>query len=292
MIHWAHSEKMRGIHRRYRLMMNEGMATRECGDDPPHCPSAAVSHKAARAWATHDAGNGKEARERYTYSKGASLCPRNDPRRPPCGHNKRCHDDMCRMRVHSHHAAGERCQCEDADAPLQPSVRLIRRQLCTVEEPRQERPVPETPTRRMGGRLASAQTMTRSRPIQTLLLLWVLYCVQGLPFGFQSKSLPLLLRERGFTLRHIGYANLLSMPWTCKFLVSPFVDRWGASSSWGRRRVWILPMQCCLIAACLLAAAIFVRDPQRHCCPQALFIHSYSHGASQHCRKASSCSCP
>ena len=48
----------------------------------------------------------------------------------------------------------------------------------------------------------------------TIVLLWVLYFVQGLPFGFQSKSLPLLLRERGFDLRHIGYANLLSLPWT------------------------------------------------------------------------------
>jgi hypothetical protein len=95
----------------------------------------------------------------------------------------------------------------------------------------------------------------------TLVVLWVLYFVQGLPFGFQSKSLPLLLRERGFTLRHIGYANLLSVPWTCKFLVSPFVDRWGVGSPWGHRKIWILPMQCCLIVACLLAAAIFVRWP-------------------------------
>ena len=103
--------------------------------------------------------------------------------------------------------------------------------------------------------------------MQTLVLLWVLYCVQGLPFGFQSKSLPLLLRERGFTLRHIGYANLLSVPWTCKFLISPLVDRWGATSPWGRRRIWIVPMQCCLIVACLLAAAIFVRDAPCTPCP-------------------------
>eukprot|EP01046_Picozoa_sp_COSAG06_P059835 COSAG06_NODE_12513_length_1371_cov_1.260220_1_plen_259_part_00 len=95
----------------------------------------------------------------------------------------------------------------------------------------------------------------------TLVVLWVLYFVQGLPFGFQSKSLPLLLRERGFTLRHIGYANLLSVPWTCKFLVSPFVDRWGVGLPCGHRKAWILPMQCCLIVACLLAAWIFVRWP-------------------------------
>ena len=40
-------------------------------------------------------------------------------------------------------------------------------------------------------------------------LLWLCYFVQGLPFGFQSKSLPLLLKEQGYTLRQIGYANVL-----------------------------------------------------------------------------------
>ena len=135
----------------------------------------------------------------------------------------------------------------------------------------------------MGGAAGSTRT--------TLVLLWVLYCVQGLPFGFQSKSLPLLLRERGFTLRHIGYANLLSVPWTCKFLVSPLVDRWGATSPWGRRRVWILPMQCCLIVACLLAAAIFVRDSPSSPSPQALSMHTGSRCACRSCRIPSSCSC-
>eukprot|EP01051_Picozoa_sp_SAG22_P037733 SAG22_NODE_18992_length_279_cov_0.577778_1_plen_53_part_01 len=49
-----------------------------------------------------------------------------------------------------------------------------------------------------------------------LQLLWLCYFVQGLPFGFQSKSLPLLLKEQGYTLRQIGYANVLSAPWTFK----------------------------------------------------------------------------
>ena len=56
----------------------------------------------------------------------------------------------------------------------------------------------------------------RASPTLNLCLLWILYFVQGLPFGFQSKSLPLLLRERGFSLSQIGYANLLSIPWTLK----------------------------------------------------------------------------
>ena len=109
----------------------------------------------------------------------------------------------------------------------------------------------------LGGRAGVRAWMDRS--MESLVLLWVLYFVQGLPFGFQSKSLPLLLRERGFTLRHIGYANLLSVPWTCKFLIAPFVDRWGASSRWGRRKAWIFPMQFCLVVACLAAAYNYVR---------------------------------
>jgi|EP01047_Picozoa_sp_COSAG01_P090212 PAT family beta-lactamase induction signal transducer AmpG len=91
-----------------------------------------------------------------------------------------------------------------------------------------------------------------------LALLWVLYFVQGLPFGFQSKCLPLLLRERGFTLSQIGYAHLLSAPWTLKFLVSPFIDRWGRGAPMGHRKSWILPTQLCLIGACVIASRVVV----------------------------------
>lgn len=92
------------------------------------------------------------------------------------------------------------------------------------------------------------------RRVGKMALLWVLYFVQGLPFGFQSKTLPLLLRERGFTLAQIGYANMLSIPWTLKFLICPFLDRWGRDLPFGHRKAWIVPTQLLLIVACAVAS--------------------------------------
>src|SRR5262249_57427118 len=68
------------------------------------------------------------------------------------------------------------------------------------------------------------------------LLGW-LYSSQGLPFGFFTQALPLLMRARGYSLESIGLSSLLAAPWALKFVWSPLVDRWGA------RKAWILPLQ-------------------------------------------------
>jgi MFS family permease len=70
-----------------------------------------------------------------------------------------------------------------------------------------------------------------------LALLLGLYFSQGLPFGFFTQALPVLLRERGVSLVEIGLSSLLAVPWGAKFLWAPAVDRYGA------RRAWILPLQ-------------------------------------------------
>jgi hypothetical protein len=98
--------------------------------------------------------------------------------------------------------------------------------------------------------------MNRSK----IVLLLALYFVQGLPFGFQSKTLPIFLRVRKLSLSKIGFAQALSAPWLLKFLWAPFIDKYGRSSSLGRRKAWIVPTQCCLAAVCLLASAISHTD--------------------------------
>ncbi len=90
-------------------------------------------------------------------------------------------------------------------------------------------------------------------PSSRLLLLSMLYLVQGMPFGFQSTALPVLLRTKGVSLTAIGFASALSLPWALKALWAPLVDRYG-SARVGRRRSWILPMQVGLAASCVLAA--------------------------------------
>lgn len=77
-------------------------------------------------------------------------------------------------------------------------------------------------------------------------LLAALYFSQGLPYGFFTKGLGALLREAGLSVEDIGLASLLFLPWALKFLWAPLVDRFG------RRKVWIVPLQL-LAAAALLA---------------------------------------
>ncbi|PRP93220.1 muropeptide transporter [Enhygromyxa salina] len=81
-------------------------------------------------------------------------------------------------------------------------------------------------------------------------ILSVFYLVQGLPFGFQAKALPVYLATHGLSLTHIGFAGAVSAPWLLKPLWAPLVDRFG-SARFGRRRSWIVPLQAALASTCL-----------------------------------------
>ncbi|MDI1445433.1 MFS transporter [Polyangium sp. 6x1] len=85
-------------------------------------------------------------------------------------------------------------------------------------------------------------------------LLSSLYLSQGLPFGFFTQALPVLLQRMGLSLPAIGLSHLLALPWMLKFLWSPLMDRRGAGRL-GRRRGVILPIQV-LSASLLFALAL------------------------------------
>jgi MFS family permease len=78
-----------------------------------------------------------------------------------------------------------------------------------------------------------------------LSLLASLYLAQGLPFGFFTQALPVLLRERGLSLAAIGASSLLFLPWGLKFLWAPLVDHTGS------RKAWILGLQLLTLAGAL-----------------------------------------
>lgn len=92
--------------------------------------------------------------------------------------------------------------------------------------------------------------MTRLR---RLGVLWVLYFVQGLPFGFQATALPVHLRAQGASLTTVGLAGAVALPWLLKPLWAPWVDRYHLPAL-GRRRTWLLPLQALLACACAAAA--------------------------------------
>jgi MFS family permease len=89
--------------------------------------------------------------------------------------------------------------------------------------------------------------MSRSYKIALLI---ALYVAQGLPFGFFTLALPVLLREAGYSLKAISALSLLSLPWVLKFLWASWLDHTGS------RRGWLLTFQfSSVIGALLLAQA-------------------------------------
>ncbi|RZL01713.1 MAG: MFS transporter [Rubrivivax sp.] len=89
---------------------------------------------------------------------------------------------------------------------------------------------------------------TRARQ---LTLLTGLYAAQGLPFGFFSLALPVLLREAGWSLTEISFLQFLALPWAIKFLWAAVVDHHGTP------RTWLLSLQC---AACAMAVLLSMLD--------------------------------
>ena len=85
------------------------------------------------------------------------------------------------------------------------------------------------------------------------LLLFSLYWAQGLPVGFMTHALPVILRAQGVSLAHIGGFGLLMLPWSIKIFWAPWVDR-HALSHLGHYRSWILPTQFLTVAVlCILS---------------------------------------
>ncbi|GGL30106.1 MFS transporter [Nocardia jinanensis] len=87
-------------------------------------------------------------------------------------------------------------------------------------------------------------------PAGTLVLLTALYFAQGLPYGFFTQALPVVLRESGFSLIEISATGVLFAPWALKFLWAPYVDHYGT------RRQWLLCLQLAASAVTLGLACL------------------------------------
>lgn len=86
--------------------------------------------------------------------------------------------------------------------------------------------------------------------MSTVALLAALYFAQGLPYGFFTQALPVVLRESGFSLFAISATGVLFAPWALKFLWAPYVDHYGT------RRRWLLTLQLLSAAVTLGLAAL------------------------------------
>jgi len=83
---------------------------------------------------------------------------------------------------------------------------------------------------------------------QNILFLAFLYFIQGLPYGLQSRFLPVYFRTKGMSLTDISMFKLLLTPWMCKALWAPFVDRYGT------KKAWLLWSMLGLIITCVLGS--------------------------------------
>jgi MFS transporter, PAT family, beta-lactamase induction signal transducer AmpG len=78
-----------------------------------------------------------------------------------------------------------------------------------------------------------------------MLVVFVLYFAEGVPFGFVYTTLSYYLRSRGVPLEQIGILSLLGLAWSLKVLWSPLADRFGS------RAAWLLPAQVGVILSML-----------------------------------------
>ena len=77
----------------------------------------------------------------------------------------------------------------------------------------------------------------------------------GLPLAAMGSTLQLWMQDSGINIKQIGLFALAGLPYSYKFLWSPFMDRFSIDSV-GRRRTWMIITQSLLIILLLLIAQL------------------------------------
>ena len=88
-------------------------------------------------------------------------------------------------------------------------------------------------------------TDAKTRPRAVVFALGALYLAQGIPFGFATEYLPVVLREDGATYAQIAAFGWLQLPWQVKIFWAHAADRPAVRK---RSRHAILAMQLALTA--------------------------------------------
>src|SRR6186713_717852 len=66
--------------------------------------------------------------------------------------------------------------------------------------------------------------LTKRRPGTIVIALSALYMAQGIPFGFATEYLPVVLREQGYSYAGIAALSWLQLPWQLKVLWAKAAD--------------------------------------------------------------------
>ncbi|KAI8983349.1 MFS general substrate transporter [Trametes punicea] len=104
-----------------------------------------------------------------------------------------------------------------------------------------------------------------SRDKHAIVLLIILYLIQGFPLGLALGSVPFILREH-LSYSELAVFSLAGYPYSLKLLWSPIVDSMFIPSI-GRRKSWIIPMQL-IIGTIMLAISYhseeLMSNPGKH----------------------------
>ncbi|MEO1208131.1 MAG: AmpG family muropeptide MFS transporter [Cyanobacteria bacterium J06638_20] len=104
--------------------------------------------------------------------------------------------------------------------------------------------------------LAQYLQVFQSRKMMALLLLGF---ASGLPLFLTSRTLQAWMTTEGVDLGAIGLFSLVALPYSLKFVWSPFLDRF-IPPHLGRRRGWLVITQLLLVGA---IAAMSLQNPQQ-----------------------------
>ena len=79
---------------------------------------------------------------------------------------------------------------------------------------------------------------------EAIALLMLLYTLQGIPMGL-SGSMGMMLAERKISTADQALFSMIALPFAFKLLWAPIVDSL-YSSTFGRRKTWIVPVQAAI----------------------------------------------
>eukprot|EP01024_Parvocaulis_polyphysoides_P008612 TRINITY_DN1256_c1_g2_i1.p2 TRINITY_DN1256_c1_g2~~TRINITY_DN1256_c1_g2_i1.p2 ORF type:complete len:302 (+),score=32.11 TRINITY_DN1256_c1_g2_i1:177-1082(+) len=99
---------------------------------------------------------------------------------------------------------------------------------------------------------AAQQGLTVRQEIPNMILLIVLYMMQGVPLGLTAGSMPFLLQAKT-SYTEIGIFTVAGYPYSFKLLWSPIVDS-VYNYTFGRRKSWIIPIQIMSAAMLIICA--------------------------------------
>ncbi len=94
---------------------------------------------------------------------------------------------------------------------------------------------------------------------QRLIMSIIFGIGSGLPLVAAGGTLQAWMKNEGLDIKTIGLFSLVGLPYSYKFIWSPFMDRFSVGS-FGRRRGWMLLTQTALIALFLILSQLNPRD--------------------------------